>query len=279
MNLPKLTHICLLVMAAGVMAFPQIAWAQTIKNDGNSLYVNPDYRVLPGERAYHTPDEMVPNDWSVALNFGVAPVFFSSNMKDHFKNAIGFHIGLAGGYKSVRLAFDATYAQPGYRSETFFKRDEKNRPVHGNSATSSSMPHLALMLGYNIYNGSRLAITPYAGVAFNSIRWNIDNYSYTVDPEDPEKYIQHIDSTDRHKLSSVNWKVAVDFDIRLSRSVSKKRTVFNSEYEQLNVGLKISPFISQVGFNQTIYDEPFNSKGLMFGVSINLLLEAYGLRF
>lgn len=203
---------------------------------------------------------------AVGFYAGVGGIIPMGAIKDNFGGFVAFSVGLTGMIRDLRLKVDVTYGQPGFKQDNIFKvYDAKGRQAQGNTHASASYVAIGVALGYQVYKGNALSITPNVGGYWSRLSWNLSNYDYrkVIGSLEEERYIT---GTEDVKLGQFNWIASIDFDIKLKAS-DKEGTFLGGDRQRVSSSIRITPFVSQGSYK--LDSKNFSMKGIQAGISVS----------
>lgn len=235
----------LLILAVGV-ALPCVAFAQ---NDHLSV----------------EKSRVVSSDFLYGGYAGVGGLFPASSVSTDLKSHFMFQLGAEGGYGSWRLKTDVQFGQPSFKNDNIFsKYDAQGHPLQGNSDGEASYLGWGLQLGYVVYQGHRISITPNAGCYLSRYSWTVDNLEWSKDDKGKDRF--QVVGDERSHVQHVSWIVSVDLDYRLHTTVTDKPFLGNG-FKRFISSVRFSPFLSYGKYDNTVP----SIKGVLMGVTVNYL--------
>jgi len=225
-------------------------WEYTVRRQLDELGLPPVPRVTPGK-------------WCYGIYAGVGAEFPTGQLKNDFGGSAIFQLGLTAGYRRVRFKADIAYGQPGAKNNNIFNvPDSAGYAMQGNARSAVTHLLVGAQLGYTVYNGRRLAITPGAGFHYNVYSWEVENYTWPKDKDG--NHMRTLKSVERKTLHSFQWIASVDFDIRLHSHVTNTPMLGGSNREQFTSNLRITPWVARASFKKC---DPA-ARGTTFGVTV-----------
>ena len=92
-------------------------------------------------------------------------------------------------------------------------------------------------LGYMVWRGGRVSVTPCVGVNFNRLSWDVNTIKWESDDQDEVR--PQIDDVAAVHENSFGWMASVDIDIKL-----KGKFVDMGGNSHYTSGVRVSPFIA-----------------------------------
>lgn len=215
----------------------------------------------------------VTSDFVYGVFGGVGGLFPASSISNDFKGHFLFQIGATGGYGNWRLKTEVQFGQPSFKNSNIFnKHDAQGHPIQGNSHAYAGYLGWGVQLGYVVYRGHRLSITPNAGCYLSKYSWTIDNLEWSKNDKGEDQF--QIMGNERAHVQHLSWIMSLDFDYRLHTTVTDRPFLGNG-YKRFTSSVRLSPFLSYGKYDKT---DPA-IKGFLMGVTVNYmgLLQSLGL--
>ncbi len=253
----RLLKIFLVMIVAAV---PAMATAQTgyASLDGNG-------NVKPAKQEKNTDAIPATSDYDYGIYVGAGGVFPTSHTADYFKGCAVFQIGLTGGYERFRLKTDVHFGQPSFKQSNMWNaKDEKGRDLLHNSNADASYLGWSAQVGYTVYDGDRLSVTPNVGCYYSKYRWDVDSLRWSTDEQGTEVYKKG--STRKVSKHYFGLIASVDFDILLHSTVTNTPFMGNGD-KRFTSSLRISPFITYAKYSK----ETPVMKGCTFGFTVSYM--------
>ena len=196
------------------------------------------------------------SNFCYGVQLGVGGAFPTGSISDDFSGCAIFTLGLTGGYRQFKLKADISFGQPSFRNDNIFSvpSNHGDKPGQGNTDSYATYLGIGATLGYTVYDGRRLTITPNVGGYWSSYGWKVDNYTYEYRPNASgnQELTRLVTSTEKVSLNNFNWMASVDFDIKLHKHVSDTPFFLTGQREEFLSALRISPFVARAKYSKAV---------------------------
>ena len=207
----------------------------------------------------------------IGFQAGVGGMVPTGSLGDNIKGGFLFTLGTTVFYDRFAFKFEGNIAQPSFKNENpYAVYDSQGRNLQRNGTASPGLLGLNLQLGCTVWQRGRVSVTPYFGINFNKLMWDMNHIKWTPDDqgeERPEIY----DVTNAHE-SSTGWMASVDIDI----VVHQKRSYSEGTWHTTSSSVRLTPFIT----HYTYADFKPSFKGNYIGLTVSYfgLLERLSLK-
>ena len=198
----------------------------------------------------------------VGFHVGAGGLMPTGSLADNFKGYALFTAGVNLDYNRLRFKIDLSYGQPSFKNENpYAVMDDQGRNAQLNATANPSLFGAAFQLGYTVWRGGKLSITPAVGVTVGRLSWDLNHIKYEKDDEGIER--PKIDDVTGAHENNFSWMASVDFDIKLHGKLVDYPTGDGNQGHYTS-SLRISPFVTHAKFNN------FNPsvKGCCVGITI-----------
>lgn len=233
-----------LAAAALLVVMPVLATAQTgyASLDGNAGQKPASQKSTPADAI------LVSSDYDYGIYLGAGGVFPTSRTADYFKGCAVFQIGLTGSYDNFRLKTDVHFGQPSFKQSNMWDvKDAQGHDLLHNSNADASYLGWSAQVGYTVWQGNRVAVTPNVGCYYSKYSWDVDSLKWGVDEQGKEFYQKG--KTWKEKKHSWGFIASVDIDIQLSSTVTATPFMGNGD-KRFTSSLRISPFITYANYSK-----------------------------
>jgi hypothetical protein len=198
----------------------------------------------------------------LGFHIGAGAMLPTSSLADDFKGFALFTAGVNLNYNRLRFKGDFSYGQPSFKKENpYAVVDDQGRNEQLNATASPTLFGGAFQLGYTVWRGSKLSVTPAVGVTASRLSWDLNHIKYEKDDDGIVR--PKIDDVTGTHENNFSWIASVDFDIKLHGKLVNYPSGDGNEGHYTS-WLRISPFVTHAKFNN------FNpqAKGCCVGVTI-----------
>lgn len=210
-------------------------------------------------------DESDISKLQLGMQAGVGYVVTAGSLHDNFKGGVEFTAGLTADYSRVRLKADVSYCQPGFNNVNMWGLlDENGRDKQINANTSATQLSLGVQLGYKVWQGRRVSVTPAAGMFYSRYSWGLADITWDKDEEGKEFF--KVNEQHDIAMGNVSWMASVDVDVKLHERVTTEPFFLNQRYSRLSTHLRISPWIA----GGRLKDTAPSKKGVYAGITLRL---------
>ena len=196
----------------------------------------------------------------IGFQAGVGGMIPTGSLGDNLKGGFLFTLGTTVFYDRFAFKLEGSIAQPSFKHENpYAVYDDVGRNLQRNGTASPGLLGLNLQLGCTVWKHGRVSVTPYFGINFNKLMWEINHLKWTQDDQGeqrPEIY----DVTNAHE-SSTGWMASVDIDIVLHQ----KRSYHEGYWHTTSSSLRLTPFIT----HYTYADFKPSFKGNFIGLTVS----------
>lgn len=206
--------------------------------------------------------ESIYKPFGIGFHVGAGGLMPTSSLADDFKGYALFTAGVNCDYNRLRFKIDLSYGQPSFKNENPYAiMDEQGRNAQLNATANPSLFGAAFQLGYTVWRGGKVSITPAVGVTVNRLSWDLNHIKYEKDDEGIER--PEIDDVTATHENNFSWMASVDFDIKLHGKLVDYPTGDGNQGHYTS-SLRISPFVTHAKFNN------FNPsvKGCCVGITV-----------
>lgn len=193
---------------------------------------------------------MHPGGFVYGLYAGVGGIFPTGSLTDNFKGCAAFTIGLTAGYNRFRIKADVSFGQPSFNNDNIFHRvDDLGRQLQGNAKADATLLCVGTQVGYCVYDGDRVAITPNVGGFWSGYSWETQDLNW-VKKEDSEEFAPKIVGSSTSHLRSYNWMASVDFDFKFHTTKASNMPIITSGRRQsFTSSVRITPFVARASYH------------------------------
>ena len=185
--------------------------------------------------------ESLYNGWSFGFEVGAGGLLPTGSLADDLKGCAVFTGGLNAEYNRLRMKADVAYGQPSFKIENpYAVVDEQGRNIQINATANPTLLGVGLQLGYTVWRGGKVSVTPLVGMSWNRLSWEQNHIKYEKDDEGNDKPL--IDNVIATSESSVSWMASVDIDIRLHGKLVDSPVGDNQAH--YSSAVRISPFVT-----------------------------------
>lgn len=187
--------------------------------------------------------ESLYSGWSAGFQIGAGGMLPTGSLGDDLKAAALFTGGVTAEYNRARLKIDLNYSQPSFKNENpYAVYDELGQDLQRNGTASVTSLGTNCQLGYTVWCGGRVSVTPCVGVSFNRLNWDLNTIKWEADEQGEVKPL--IDDVRAVHENSTGWMASVDIDIRL-----KGKFVDVGGNSHYTSGVRVTPFITHAGYS------------------------------
>lgn len=198
--------------------------------------------------------------FGLGFHVGAGAMLPTGSLADDFKGYALFTAGVNLNYNRLRFKGDFSYGQPSFKNENpYAVYDDLGRNLQRNGTASPGLLGLNLQLGCTVWKHGRVSVTPYFGINFNKLMWEINHLKWTQDDEGEERP-EISDVTNAHE-SSTGWMASVDIDI----VVHQKRSYSEGVWHTTSSSVRLTPFIT----HYTYADFKPSFKGNYIGLTVS----------
>lgn len=196
----------------------------------------------------------------IGIEVGVGGMVPTGSLGDNLKGGFLFTCGLDFYYNRFAYKLSGSIAAPSFKNENpYAVYDDQGRFRQRNGTGTPGLLGVNLQMGYTVWERGRVTVTPYFGINFSKLMWQMNHIKWTHDDqgeERPEIY----DVTDAHE-SSTGWIASVDIDI----VAHQKRHYTKGYWHNTALSARLTPFIS----HHTYADFSPSFKGNFIGLTIS----------
>ncbi len=218
--------------------------------------------VALGAAAQDASDE---SKLSLGLQAGVGYMATLGDLHDNFKGGAEFTAGLTADYSRLRLKADVGYVQPSFNTANMFGlTDSQGRDAQINKNSSASQVSLGVQLGYKVWQGGRVSVTPAAGMFYTHYSWDVSNIEWKKDDAGQDYF--NVTSAEDVSMGNVSWMASVDVDVKIHERTTTEPFFLNGRYSRLSSYVRITPWVAGGKLKDTV---PSKS-GVYAGVTLRL---------
>jgi hypothetical protein len=196
----------------------------------------------------------------IGFEAGVGGMVPTGSLGDNLKAGVLFKLGANVFYDRFAFKLEGTISQPSFKNENpYAVYDDLGRNLQRNGTASPGLLGLNLQLGCTVWQHGRVSVTPYLGINFNKLMWEINHLKWTQDDEGEERP-EISDVTNAHE-SSTGWMASVDIDI----VVHQKRSYSEGVWHTTSSSVRLTPFIT----HYTYADFKPSFKGNYIGLTVS----------
>lgn len=204
----------------------------------------------------------ISSDFTYGVTLGVGGMWPTGDLSDNFKGSAIFEGNLLFGYDDFRLKTGFQYGQPSVKNSNIFDaHDAAGHPTEGNAHADPTFWCWNLQLGYKVYQGHRLSVTPNVGVAYTRYNWDIDKLEWSKNDQDEDQYT--VTGTRKAHLGHWGVMASVDFDVRLHTTITDT-PFLGSGYKRFVSAIRVTPWVAYAK-----YKSAPEAKGCLVGFTVS----------
>lgn len=204
----------------------------------------------------------ISSDFTYGVTLGVGGLLPTGSLADNFKGCAVFEGNLLFGYDNLRLKTGFQYGQPSVKNHNIFNAyDGAGHATEGNAHADPTFWGWNAQVGYVVYQGHRVSITPNVGVAYTRYNWDIDQLEWSKNDQNEDQYT--VTGTRKAHLSHWGVTASVDIDVRLHTSITDTPFLGNG-YKRFVSALRVTPWVTYAK-----YESVPSVKGCLIGCTVS----------